>query len=90
MTSNVSKKQRLLVWKEYFEMLSQGEVLKREGEVSNPYTEEDLKLQLFVGVIITQIRSDIADIENGREEYCRWDNPKDLSALDGNIDVRKE
>jgi hypothetical protein len=85
------EQERLIVWRDYFELLQTGLMLKDEkGSSQNPWSEEDVELSTWIDVIITEIESDLMHLECGQEEYCRWGDAKDLTELDGNIDVREE
>jgi len=91
-TDDLSEKQkRLLVWRDYFEMLQTGMMLRDErGTSDHPWSEEDVQVSTWLDVIITEIESDVMHLQCGQEEYCRWGDAKDLSQLDGNIDAREK
>lgn len=85
------EQKRLLVWRDYFELLQTGMMLKDEkGSESEPWTERETKISTWLDVVITEIEGDIMHLECGQEQYCRWGDAKDLTKLDGNIDPRDD
>jgi hypothetical protein len=79
-----------MVWRDYFKMLRTGVVNQGKGSPDNQWKKKDVEERPTLDVAITEIESDVLHLQCGQEEYCRWGDAKDLSQLEGNIDVRDE
>ena len=85
------EQKRLMVWRDYFELLQTGMMLRDErGTADEPWSEKDVQVSTWLDVVITEIESDVMHLECGQEEYCRWGDAKDLTELSGNIDARDD
>jgi len=84
------EQKRLMVWRDYFELLQTGMMMGDNGSKDEPWSEEDVQVSTWLDVVITEIESDVMHLECGQEEYCRWGDAKDLTELSGNIDARED
>jgi len=83
------EQQRLLLWRDYLALLRKGLSLQN-GSEDAPWSAEKAETVVWLRVAISEIEGDVMHLECGQEEYCRWGDAKDLSKLDGNIDVSEE
>ena len=83
---NLSPEQkRLMLWRDYFNLLLEGIVVSDNGQEDTPWTEKEVKIVTWLKVARTEFEGDVIHLECGQEKYCRWGDAKDLSEIDGNM-----
>ena len=72
------RQEKLLLWRDYFELLQQGLVLNN-GDSKNAWSEELVETSTWLNVVITELEGDVMHLEGKQERFCRWDEPTDLA-----------
>lgn len=89
MTEDLNNEQKkLLVWRDYFQLLRDGIVEDGNGGYDDARNERDVATRLWLDVMITEIESEAMHVECDQSEYRRWEDVKSIAALDGNVDAR--
>lgn len=75
------RQKRLLLWRDYFVLLQNGEITSDKGSEQNPWGDKHVEVVTWLKVFIGQIEGDVMHIESGQEEYCCFDEVPDLREM---------